>query len=103
MDKVKGLASVEEQHMPDSGLVRRLQGWRLVTAEITYRLPDHPSLLQEFIRQELDLLPELPELRKFLEFWKTNIEGPIHSVRVSCAQLMAPVELRCAAGLWRLH
>ena len=41
-------------------------GYRLATAEIIYHLPDHPSLLQTFIWQHLDLAPDYPELRKFL-------------------------------------
>ena len=57
------------------GLARRLRGWRLITAEITYRLPDHPSLLQTFVWQHYDLVPDYPELRRFLAFWADNIEA----------------------------
>ena len=32
-----------------------LKGYRLTTAEILYRMPDHPDLLQTFLWQELDL------------------------------------------------
>jgi uncharacterized protein Usg len=60
----------------------QLQGYRLTTAEILYRLPDHPALLQSFIWQKFDLAPEFPELCKFLEFWSHNIEGKLHSVNV---------------------
>ena len=49
-----------------SSLARQLEGYRLVTAQIVYRLPDHPALLQEFIWQELDLAPKFPVLNKFL-------------------------------------
>ena len=38
----------------------RLQGWRLATAEVLYYIPDHPSLLQSFMWQTLDLAPRLP-------------------------------------------
>jgi uncharacterized protein Usg len=60
----------------------QLRGYRLTTAEIIYRLPDHPALLQSFIWQKFDLAPDFPELSKFLEFWKTNIEGKLHTVNV---------------------
>ena len=60
----------------------QLRGYRLTTAEIIYRLPDHPALLQTFIWQKFDLAPNFPELQKFLEFWKTSIEGKLHSVSV---------------------
>ena len=58
------------------------QGYRLTTAEIIYRLPDHPALLQSFIWQKFDLAPDFPELSKFLEFWQKNIEGKLHTVNV---------------------
>ena len=58
---------------------------RLVTAQIIYRLPDHPALLQRFILQKWDLLPEFPEIRKFLEFWSLHIEGKLHEVTVNYA------------------
>ena len=54
----------------------------LVTAHVTYRLPDYRSVLQEFIWQNYDALPDFPALSKFLRFWQTEIEGPIYAVRV---------------------
>lgn len=60
---------------------RLLRGYRLVTAEILYYMPDYPSLLQSYIWQNYDLPPDYPVLRKFLRFWEKNIDGPLHSVR----------------------
>ena len=60
---------------------RRLD-YRVTTAEIVYHLPDHPLLLQTYIWQKLDVAPDYPELRRFLDFWKKNLEGELHSVRV---------------------
>ncbi len=34
-----------------------LKGYGLTTAQILYRLPDHPSLLQTYIWQHYDLAP----------------------------------------------
>src|SRR3954454_25359455 len=68
----------------------QLQGYRLTTAEIIYRLPDHPALLQSFIWQKFDLAPDFPELSTFLEFWKLNIEGKLHSVNVKQSSRTAP-------------
>ncbi len=68
----------------------QLKGYRLATAEITYRLPDHPSLLQTFIWQHYDLAPDYPELRKFLAFWVEKIEGKLFSVRVGRTSLVTP-------------
>jgi len=60
--------------------------YRLTTAEIIYHLPDHPDLLQSFIWQKLDLAPDFPELRRFLEFWSRNLEGKLHSVTIGQAR-----------------
>ncbi len=81
----------------------KLLGYRLITAEILYRMPDHPDLLQSFIWQELDLVPRLPVLNKFLHFWEENIEGKLHSVRVATRGLIAPAELKLAGAEFRLH
>ena len=62
-----------------------LRDRRLTTAEIIYHLPDHPDLLQSFVWQKLDVAPDFPELRRFLEFWSRNLEGKLHSVRVGQA------------------
>ena len=77
-----------------SKLDLQLQGYRLTTAEILYRMPDHPGLLQTFIWQEYDLLPKLPNLNKFLGFWVREIEGPLHSVLVAEKKLITADELR---------
>jgi len=66
---------------------RELRDYRLTTAEIIYHLPDHPDLLQSFVWQKLDVAPDFPELRRFLEFWSRNIEGKLHSVRIGQARL----------------
>src|SRR5437868_13365138 len=70
------------------------RGYRLTTAEIIYRLPDHPALLQTFIWQKFDLAPDFPELHKFLEFWRGNIEGRLHSVSVKQSSRTAPNRFR---------
>ncbi len=56
---------------------------RLTTAEILYHRPDHPELLQSYLWQDYDLVPDLPMLRKFLRFWERELEGKLHSVRVA--------------------
>jgi uncharacterized protein Usg len=82
---------------------RKLDGWRLATAEILYHLPDHPSVLQTFIWQHLDLAPKFPELKRFLAFWEKNLEGPIHSVRVCRSKLLSAEEFRSADGQFFMH
>ena len=77
---------------------RKLAGWRVATAEIVYRIPDHPSVLQTFIWQHLDIAPEFPELKRFLSFWEKNLDGPIHSVRICRSSLLSDEELRVVDG-----
>ena len=57
----------------------------LTTAEILYYFPDYPDLLQQYIWQDYDLAPQFPTLKQFLGFWEKNIEGRLHSVRVTNA------------------
>ena len=67
---------------------RQLNDDRLTTAEILYRLPDHPAVLQSYVWQDLDLAPAYPVLHRFLEFWEREIEGRLHSVRVGSLRLV---------------
>jgi uncharacterized protein Usg len=86
-----------------SNLDLPLRDYRLTTAEIIYHLPDHPDLLQSFVWQHLDLAPEYPELRRFLDFWAHNIDGKLHSVRVGQKQLVGPAKFRHVRTSLALH
>ncbi|MEM7213810.1 MAG: usg protein [Pseudomonadota bacterium] len=90
-------------HSADPDFRRQMDGYSLATAEITYRLPDAPSLLQTFLWQEYDLAPRFPELRKFLDFWQRELDGPVHSVRVAHAKLIKPAEILFADFEVTLH
>jgi uncharacterized protein Usg len=87
--------------MSELGL--RLREYRMTTAEILYHLPDHPHLLQSFVWQHLDMAPEFPALRRFLDFWTRNIDGKLHSVKIARAPLSVPGELRYAGVSLSLH
>src|ERR1700748_1396609 len=78
-------------------------GYGLTTAEILYRMPDHPSLLQSYVWQNYDLFPKFPALQDFLQFWQDKLEGPLYSVRVAHSKLIKPAELRSVDGVFRLH
>jgi len=80
-----------------------LRDYRLTTAEIIYHLPDHPDLLQSFIWQRLDVAPDFPELRRFLEFWSRNLEGKLHSVRVGQARFSGRPKFSHTRTSLRLH
>jgi uncharacterized protein Usg len=82
---------------------RQLQGYGLTTAQIHYRRPDHPWLLQTYIWQDYDLCPNFPELQRFLSFWQKTLEGPLHSVTVAHSGLISPAEIRSIGSEFRLH
>ena len=84
-------------------LALQLQNYRLTTAEILYRMPDHPDLLQTYIWQELDIAPKFPVLNQFLSFWERKIEGRLHSVRVGWVGLIGPAEWRASGTMLHLH
>lgn len=88
---------------PDRDFARQLQGWSLATAEIYYRMPDARSVLQTFVWQDYDIAPKFPQLRKFLDFWARELDGPIHSVRVCHAQLLRPAEVRMVGAEISIH
>jgi len=89
--------------MVDIQFEAQIQGYGLTTANIVYRLPDHPALLQEFLWQYYDLAPDFPELFKFLDFWDREIEGPVHSVKIAHKKLVGATEWRGAKGMYGLH
>jgi uncharacterized protein Usg len=66
--------------MVDDSFIKQLDGYGLTTAEIRYRMPDQPSLLQLYVWQDYDLAPDFPTLRTFLDFWRRKIEEALHSV-----------------------
>ena len=81
----------------------QMQGYGLTTAEIHYRMPDHPSLIQTYVWQEYDLAPDFPTLRGFLDFWGRELEGALHSIRVAHHRLIRPSEGRAIDGIISLN
>ena len=84
--------------MSSRDIVDHLAGYSLTTAEILYRMPDHPSLLQSYVWQDYDLHPTFPRLREFLDFWKGNLEGSLYRIRIAHARLLSPREVRCVSA-----
>lgn len=84
-------------------LIRQLHNYRLTTAEILYHMPDHPSLLQSYIWQELDLAPRFPVLKKFLRFWEEHLDGKLYQVSVAHQKLISPGDLTHYDEEFQLH
>ena len=89
--------------MVSRDFIRQLEGYGLTTANILYRLPDHPKILQTYIWQEYDVAPRFPVLLEFLEFWKRELAGPLHSVQVCHGHLIRPAEIRTIDTEFALH
>ncbi len=87
----------------DLKLAKRIRSYNLTTAEILYRLPDHPAVLQTYLWQDLDIAPKFPVLNKFLEFWEENIEGKLHTVRVAVRGVFTPAELKLYSHEFHMH
>lgn len=87
----------------DSGFKAQLAGFSLTTAEILYRLPDHPSLLQSYIWQEYDSAPRFPKLKSFLDFWVAKLDGKLFRVTVAHSRLIRPAELRLIGTEFKVH
>ena len=87
---------------PAGDLERQLRGWRLATAEITCRLPGHPSLLRSFVWQ-YDRAPNYPAPHRLLAFWAEQKEGQLFNVRVGRSELLTAPGWEHASEMWRLH
>ena len=97
------VAGAREKGMTTRDFARQIDGYGLTTADILYRLPDHPSILQQYIWQEYDKAPLFPELNRFLAFWEAKLEGLLYRVTVCHKTLIGPAELRAINGEFRLH
>ncbi len=60
-------------------------------------------MLQTYVWQDYDLAPRFPVLNGFLDFWKRELDGPLHSVRVAHSHLIKPAEFRAVNGVLTLH
>ena len=89
--------------MADRDFLSQLQGHSLTTAEILYRMPDQPALIQSYLWQEYDIAPAFPKLINFLNFWTESLDGPLYRIQVAHRQLVRPAEIRFLDGEFRLN
>ena len=54
-----------------------------VVLRVYYWMPDYNNILQEFMWQLNDVVPEYPRVPRFLNHWHENIEAVIETVEVS--------------------
>jgi hypothetical protein len=70
--------------MANSDFAAQLQGYSLTTAEILYRMPDHPTLIQSFVWQDYDLHPRFPKSGNSLSSGRATW-------RASCSRCVSPM------------
>jgi uncharacterized protein Usg len=97
------ISAKDFERMISKDFQRQIDGFGLTTADILYRLPDHPAILQQYVWQEYDKAPSFPELNRFLTFWQAKLEGLLFRVTVCHRALIGPAELKSIDGEFRLH
>lgn len=55
----------------------------IVIVNVLYYRCDYKNLLQSFVWETEDVVPEIPRVHMFLNYWKNNIEAIIKEVIVS--------------------
>jgi uncharacterized protein Usg len=89
--------------MAEQSFKDMMSGYSLTTAQILYRMPDHPSLIQSYIWQDYDQHPRFPRLQGFLDFWSRELEGKLFKVLVAHTKLIRPAELKLVGAELRIH
>ena len=79
-----------------------LKNWQLVTINVFYYRPDYKNVLQEFLWQTEDVVPELYRTHKFLNHWHNNINAVIAEVDISIND-KAYASYRHVNNMLRLH
>jgi uncharacterized protein Usg len=75
----------------------------MASKDFIRQMEGYPTFLQTYIWQDYDLAPQFPVLIDFLDFWKRELAGPLHSVTVTHAQLIRPAEFRAIEGEINIH
>ena len=57
-----------------------IRKWTVATVQVVYYIPDHLHIVNEFMWQTEDQLPEYPRITRFLDYWDKHIDGPIKEV-----------------------
>lgn len=87
----------------DEEFALRLKGYSLVTVNVLYYMPDHRSLLNEFIWQTMDLKPRYPRIEQFLDYWRREIDAVIKEITICDSPVIEPTRYTKVDGLFRLN
>lgn len=54
---------------------------KIVLVNVYYRIPDYHSLINQFSWQTIDIEPEFPRVKRFLNYWQRKLtDAPISKV-----------------------
>jgi uncharacterized protein Usg len=82
---------------------QKLQGYKIVTVDIFYYMPDYQSLIQEFIWQTLDQVPQFYRVHQFLNYWHKNIDAVIKEILLSYDPEIAPTKYQNVEHFFSLN
>ena len=54
-----------------------LKKWTVASVQVVYYIPDYLHIVNEFVWQTEDQLPDYPRIGRFLNYWDKHIDGPI--------------------------
>ena len=89
----------------DPDFLKKISGYKRVTAIILYYLPDHPTIItpNPILWQTDDLPPSFPVLNQFVERWEAGVEARLHSIRIAITGIISPTELKYHKGEFTLQ
>ena len=67
-----------------------IKKWTVASVQVVYYIPDYLHIVNEFVWQTEDQIPEFPRITKFLDYWDKNIDGPIKEVYIYCLLYTSP-------------
>jgi uncharacterized protein Usg len=82
---------------------QKLKGYRIVTVDVFYYMPDYQSLIQEFIWQTPDKVPELYRVHKFLNYWHKNIDAVVKEILVTYDSSLGPTKYKSVDHFFSLN
>ena len=59
-----------------------IEKWTIASGQVVYYIPDYLHIVNEFVWQTEDKVPEFPRITKFLDYWDKFIDGPIKEVYI---------------------
>ena len=82
---------------------QKLQGYQIVTVDIFYYMPDYQNIIQEFIWQTPDQVPQYYRVHQFLKFWHKNINAVIKEILVSHDSSVSPTKYQSVDHFFSLN